>query len=134
MKIAITTPTGHVGRCRGRFPLGFWRRCQREIVGPASRGTPQVQERGAQLAIGAQDDADFLTKATEDVDALFWVTPPGFGSDNVRAFQNRLGKAAATALGANPAVRVVNLSSIGAQLASGVRADQRPARRGGAAR
>ena len=72
------------------------------------------------MLIGSQDDADFLTKATQDVDALFWVTPPGYGSDNVRAFQNRLGKAAATAIRTNHIPRVVNLSSIGAQFASGV--------------
>ena len=72
------------------------------------------------MAIGSQDDADYLTKATQDVDALFWVTPPGYGSDNVRAFQNRLGKAAATAIRTNHIPRVVNLSSIGAQFSSGV--------------
>ena len=79
-----------------------------------------LTQRGAELSIGAQDDADFLTKATQDVDAFFWVTPPGYGSDDVRAFQNRLGKAAATAIRTNHVPRVVNLSSIGAQFASGV--------------
>jgi len=77
-------------------------------------------DRGAQVLIGSQDDSDFLIKATQDVDALFWVTPPGYGSDNVRAFQNRLGKAAATAIRTNHVPRVVNLSSLGADLSSGV--------------
>jgi uncharacterized protein YbjT (DUF2867 family) len=72
------------------------------------------------MAIGSQDDADYLVKSTRDVDALLWVTPPGYGSDNVRAFQNRLGKAAATAIRTNRIGRVVNLSSIGAELNSGV--------------
>ena len=72
------------------------------------------------MVIGSQDDADFLTEATHDVDALFWVTPPGYGSDDVRAFQNRLGKAAATAVRTNHVARVVNLSSIGARHVSGV--------------
>jgi uncharacterized protein YbjT (DUF2867 family) len=72
------------------------------------------------MLIGAQDDDGFLVKATEDIDALLWVTPPGYGSDNVRAFQNRLGKAAATAIRANHIPRIVNLSSMGAQFSSGV--------------
>ena len=72
------------------------------------------------MAIGAQDNADYLVQATEGVDALFWATPPGYGSDNVRAFQNRFGKAAATAIRNNQIPRVVNLSSIGADLESGV--------------
>jgi uncharacterized protein YbjT (DUF2867 family) len=77
-------------------------------------------KRGAEMAIGSQDDAEYLTRATRGVDALFWATPPGYGSDDVRAFQNRLGRAAATAIHANRIPRVVNLSSIGAHLESGV--------------
>ena len=37
----------------------------------------------------------------------------GYGSDDVRAFQNRLGTAGATAIRTNGISRVVNLSSIG---------------------
>ena len=77
-------------------------------------------KRGGELAIGPQDDADYLVKATRGADALFWATPPGYGSDNVRAFQNRYGRAAATAIRTNGIPRVVNLSSIGAHLDSGV--------------
>ena len=76
-------------------------------------------KRGAETVIGAQDDVDYLCKATQGVDALFWATPPGYGSDNVRAFQNRLGAAAAKAIQTNKIARVVNLSSIGADLESG---------------
>ena len=76
--------------------------------------------RGAEMAIGSQDDADYLVKATRGVDALFWATPPGYGSDDVRAFQNRLGRAAAMAIRTNRIPRVVNLSSIGAHLDAGV--------------
>ena len=61
-----------------------------------------------------QDDVDYMLQATGDVDALFWATPPGYGSDDVRAFQNRLATAASTASRANEIPRVVNLSSIGA--------------------
>jgi uncharacterized protein YbjT (DUF2867 family) len=75
-------------------------------------------QRGAETAVGAQDDIDYMLQATGDVDALFWATPPGYGSDDVRAFQNRLATAASTAIRANEIPRVVNLSSIGAHLAS----------------
>jgi uncharacterized protein YbjT (DUF2867 family) len=72
------------------------------------------------VAIGSQDDASYLARATYDVDALFWVTPPGYGSDNLRALQNRFGKAVASAVGSNQIGCVVNLSSLGAEWASGV--------------
>ena len=115
MKIAITTPTGHVGSAVADFLLDFGGDVSVKLLGRRPEGLAKFTERGAQMLIGSQDDADFLIKATEDVDALFWVTPPGYGSDNVRAFQNRLGKAAATAVRTNRIARVVNLSSIGAQ-------------------
>ena len=120
MKIAITTPTGHVGSAVADFLLDFGGDISVKLLGRRPDGLRKFTQRGAEMSIGSQDDADFLTKATQDVDALFWVTPPGYGSDDVRAFQNRLGKAAATAVRTNRIARVVNLSSIGAQFASGV--------------
>jgi len=120
MKIAITTPTGHVGSAVADFLLDFGGDVSVKLLGRRPDKLRKLTQRGAETAIGSQDDADFLIKATEDVDALFWVTPPGYGSDNVRAFQNRLGKAAATAVRTNHVARVVNLSSIGAQSAAGV--------------
>ncbi len=120
MKIAITTPAGHVGGATADFLLDF---SGDGSVKPLCRRPNRVEklvERGADVAVGSQDDADYLIRATGDVNALFWVTPPGFGSDNVRAFQNRLGQAAAAAVRGNHIPRVVNLSSIGAQFDSGV--------------
>lgn len=120
MKIAITTPTGHVGSAVADFLLDFGGDISVKLLGRRAEKLRKFAERGAEISIGAQDDAAFLLKATHDVDALFWVTPPGYGSDNLRAFQNRLGAAAATAVRTNHIARVVNLSSIGAQNPSGV--------------
>ncbi|MGA2259671.1 MAG: NAD(P)H-binding protein, partial [Thermoguttaceae bacterium] len=119
MKIAITTPTGHVGSAVADFLLEFGDDFSVTLLGRRPERLRKLTERRAQVLIGSQDDADFLIKATQDVDALFWATPPGYGSDDVRAFQNRLGKAAATAVHTNHVPRVVNLSSIGANLSSG---------------
>jgi uncharacterized protein YbjT (DUF2867 family) len=119
MKIAITTPTGHVGSAVADFLLDFGGDVNIRLLGRRADRLAHLVDRGATAIIGLQDDADFLVKATKDVDALFWVTPPGYGSDNVRAFQNRFGKAGATAIRANKIPRVVVLSSIGANLSSG---------------
>ncbi len=119
MKIAITTPTGHVGSAVADFLLDLGGDVHVKLLGRRPEKMAGFVRRGAEMAIGAQDNADYLVQATQDVDALFWVTPPGYGSDNLRAFQNRLGKAAATAIRINRIPRVVNLSSIGAELESG---------------
>ena len=122
MKIAVTTPTGHVGSAVADFLLdrGGEMNVKVKLLGRRPNTLIGFVQRGAEMAIGSQDDADYLASATRDCDALFWVTPPGFGSDNLRAFQNRLGKAAATAIRTNRIPRLVNLSSIGAELDSGV--------------
>ncbi len=120
MKIAVTTPSGHVGSAVVDFLLDLGGDIQVKLLARRRRDLDKFVRRGAELAIGSQDDADFLVSATQDVDALFWVTPPGYGSDNLRAFQNRLGIAGSFAIRDNRIPRVVNLSSIGAQLSSGV--------------
>ncbi len=120
MKIAITTPGGHVGSAVVDFLLEFGGDVRVVLLGRRPEKLAAFVKRGAEIAVGPQDDADYLVKATRGADALFWVTPPGYGSDNVRAFQNRLGRAAATAIRTNGIPRVVNLSSIGAHLDSGV--------------
>ena len=120
MKIAVATPTGHVGSAVVDFLLEFGGDIRVVLLGRRPDRLKEFVRRGAEMAIGSQDDADYLVKATRGVEALFWATPPGYGSDNVRAFQNRLGRAAATAIRTNKIPRVVNLSSIGAHLDAGV--------------
>ena len=120
MKIAVTTPTGHVGSAVTDFLLDFGGDVSVKLLGRRPEKLNEYVDRGAEVAVGAQDDVDYLVKATRGVDALFWATPPGYGSDDMRAFQNRLGKTAATAIRDNKIPRVVNLSSIGAQFDSGV--------------
>ena len=119
MKIAVTAPTGHVGSAVANFLLeaggiGV------KLLGRRPEKLKNFVRRGAEVVVGSQDDADYLTDATGDVDALFWVTPPGYGSDDLRAYQKRMGRAAATAVCVNRIERVVNLSSLGANLESGV--------------
>jgi uncharacterized protein YbjT (DUF2867 family) len=120
MKIAVTTPTGHVGSTVTDFLLEFGGDITVKVLGRRPDKLQEYVDRGAEIAVGAQDDSDYLVNATRGVDALFWATPPGYGSDDLRAFQNRLGNAAATAIRTNKIHRVVNLSSVGANLASGV--------------
>ncbi len=120
MKIAVTTPSGHVGSAVVNYLLDLGSSIRVKLLCRRPEKLKAFVQRGAETAVGAQDDVDYMLQATGDVDALFWATPPGYGSDDVRAFQNRLATAASTASRANEIPRVVNLSSIGAHLASGV--------------
>jgi uncharacterized protein YbjT (DUF2867 family) len=53
------------------------------------------------------------------VDSLFWLTPPNMVTTDYRAFVRSVGASGAEAIHANKIGRVVNLSSVGAQMASG---------------
>jgi uncharacterized protein YbjT (DUF2867 family) len=118
MIIAVTTPSGHVGKAAAEFLLDAG--ADVRLLARRPERLRQFILRGAEVVRGSLDDAEFLTTMTRGIDALLWVTPPGYGSDDVRAYQNRLGGAAAAAIRANRIPRVVNLSSIGAHLSSGV--------------
>lgn len=120
MRIAVTTPTGHIGRAVADFLLEFGGDVRVDLLCRRPEKLRGCVDRGATVCVGSLDDPNYLIKSTRNVDALFWVTPPSYGSDNLRDFQNRLGSAAAIAIRTNRIPRVVNLSSIGAQHASGV--------------
>lgn len=119
MRIAMTTPTGHVGSAAVDFLMEFGGDIQLVLLARRPERLNEFIRRGAEMSIGSQDDVNYLVQSTHGVDALFWATPPGYGSSDVRSFQNRLARAAATAIRENHIPRVVNLSSVGANLASG---------------
>ncbi|MGQ0613399.1 MAG: NmrA family NAD(P)-binding protein [Planctomycetaceae bacterium] len=118
MSIAVTTPTGHIGRVVAAHLLD-----EGEAVTLLVRDAAKVEDlvkRGATFKIGELTDAAYVTEATRGCKALFWVTPPDYAVKDLRAFQRRCGDAAAKAVRANTISRVVHISSIGAQLSKGV--------------
>jgi uncharacterized protein YbjT (DUF2867 family) len=120
MKIAVVTPSGHVGQTVADTLLGSGKDIEVSLLCRRPEKLKDFIGRGAKTVVGSQDDAQYLVQATRGADALFWATPPGAGSDHVRAFQNRLARAGAEAIRTNGISHVVNLSSIGAHLDSGL--------------
>jgi len=117
MKIAVTTPTGHVGSRvvhllvqAGTRPI--------LLVRDPTKLDPAIRTR-VDVAQLDQGDADAVAGATEDVDALFWVNPPGSDPDPVAGYA-RMGAAGARAVEQNRIARTVFLSSIGAEKRFGV--------------
>lgn len=119
MTIAITTPTGHVGSrvlqlvlqagVKPRVLLRHPGKLDREILSRVD-----VRE-------GDQRDADFVSRATEDVSALFWLDPPPAPDDpDPVATSERLGRNVAHAVRENGIARTVFMSSGGAEKRHGV--------------
>ncbi|MBV8207599.1 MAG: NAD(P)H-binding protein [Acidobacteria bacterium] len=118
MRITLTTPAGNIGSKVAAILL--------DTPGVALTllaRTPEKVERfalrGARIVAGDQLSADSLDLAVEGADALFWVTGMDYGVADVRGRYNRFADAAAGALLRHPELRLVHLSSIGAQLPEG---------------
>ncbi len=112
-KIAITTPTGKNGSALTKRLLDAAEEHQLEIV-LLARDPEKVLEftkRGARVEKGSLNDAAFVARATEGMDALFWLTPQNFEQgEEVRAGYNRYGRIGAEAVKRNGIPHVVHLS------------------------
>ncbi|OUC91217.1 NAD(P)H-binding protein [Streptosporangium minutum] len=116
MEIAVTAPSGHVGR----FLVGH-------LVRAGLR--PRLLSRHPERARTSWDDlvdtrevdlrdAAAVTEAIRGVDALYLVVPPGESDDPVAAYAT-VGEAVATAVAAARVPHTVLQSSVGAELRRG---------------
>ncbi len=112
MKIAIAAASGNIGRRTAEKVV----RAGAETI-LLSRRPEQFADLVAQGAIVksiSSDDALGLIAATENVDALFWLTPPKLDVSSLSDWYTQTAIAGATAVRENGIERVVNISSIGA--------------------
>lgn len=89
------------------------------VVGRNAGALATLREAGAQVAIGDPSDAEFLEQAFADAAAVYTMTPPCYTEPVMRAAQERFSQAFTQALRTTRVRRVVNLSSIGAELPAG---------------
>lgn len=117
MKVAVAGPTGHVGSKLAARLLDAGTETVLLCRDPA-KASP-LAARGAKVLAGDLAEREYVSRATRGVDALFWLSPPNFSTSNLHGFQEVLARNAAEAIRTNGISRVVNLSSIGAQMPSG---------------
>lgn len=89
------------------------------VVGRNADALAPLAKAGAEVAAGDVADAAFLERAFTGARAAYTMTPPCYGEDDMRAAQDRIGTAIVRALDKARVRRVVNLSSIGAELPRG---------------
>ncbi|TJZ53286.1 NAD-dependent epimerase/dehydratase family protein [Sphingobacterium olei] len=117
MQITITGSLGNIGSSLTRNLV----KAGHEVIVITSNEnrTIEIEALGAKAAVGSVSDAHFLTEAFSGSDAVFAMTPPNLGGENVIANTTKAGKAFATAFQVAGVKRVVMLSSIGADLPNG---------------
>lgn len=118
MRIAITAPTGNVGR---KVVHELLDRGQRDLVLLARSPDKLASEhsRGAKIIHGDLTDQDYVMAALHGVNALFWVIPPNPQAPDLRTYQDGLARIGASAAKANGVDHVVLLSSLGADQPAG---------------
>jgi uncharacterized protein YbjT (DUF2867 family) len=117
MRAVVTTPTGNIGRPLSQELLD--RGVEVTLLARNPEKVRPLAERGARVEVGDLEDRDFVTRTTAGAEVLFWLTPPNYATDDLRRYQQALGRNAAQAVRENAIPRVVHLSSIGAHLESG---------------
>ncbi|MGW9631838.1 NAD(P)H-binding protein [Agromyces sp. NPDC055520] len=112
MRIAVTTPTGNVGR---HVVAMLVRAGVRPLV---LARDPDRLDPGIRLLVDAiavdQFDAEAVSAATSGVDALYWVDPPAASADPLDDYR-RATASVVRAVERNGIARVVFQSSVGAE-------------------
>jgi uncharacterized protein YbjT (DUF2867 family) len=116
MRIAVTTPDGHVGRHLTRILI---RAGVKPLLLTRHPGQLDAELRDHVDVVAADSwDAEQVVAATRGVDAVYWVNPPS-ASDDPLADHARATTAIVAAVRANRIGRVVFQSSVGAEMRHG---------------
>jgi uncharacterized protein YbjT (DUF2867 family) len=114
MRITVTTPTGHIGHELADRLLS--QGVDLTVLARHPEKTSDLATRGARVVRGDQTNVGSVESALEGAEAFFWLTPVDLAATNVREHYNRFADVASQAIGRYPDVRVVHLSSVGAEL------------------
>lgn len=117
MNFTITGSLGNISKPLAQILIKAGH--QVTIISSDAAKVKAIEELGATAAIGSVADVDFLTEAFAGKDAIYTMVPPNFGASNIREFIAGTGEKYAEAIKAARVKKVVNLSSIGADLDGG---------------
>jgi uncharacterized protein YbjT (DUF2867 family) len=109
--------TGHVGSVVAKELLGHGEKVK-VLVRDAAKGAAW-SKMGAEVAVGGLDDGKALAGALRGATGLFTLLPPNYQVSGFYAFQRKLADAIAAAVKESAVPHVVELSSVGADLAEG---------------
>ncbi|QQL48964.1 NAD(P)H-binding protein [Mucilaginibacter ginkgonis] len=117
MKIVVTGSLGNVGK-----PLATDLANQGHdviVISSKEEKRKDIEQIGAKAAIGSIEDVNFLESAFEGANAIFALIPPNMLEADPRAYYKRIANNYANAVRKTGVKRLVQLSSVGADLDSG---------------
>lgn len=117
MKIIVSGSLGNIGKPLTEKLAGAGHDVT--VISSDLNKKEAIENLGAKAAIGSVSDSAFLTETLKGADAIFAMTPPNLGGQNIIANTTEAGRAFAKAIAESSIKRVVMLSSIGADLPTG---------------
>ncbi|MBS7254151.1 NmrA family NAD(P)-binding protein [Flavobacterium branchiicola] len=117
MKITISGSLGNIGKPLVKKLIASGNEVT--VISSSSDRSSEIEQLGAKPAIGSVNDVAFLKNAFDGADAIFAMTPPNMGGNNIISNTVAAGHAFAEAIKDAQIKRVVMLSSIGADLPKG---------------
>jgi uncharacterized protein YbjT (DUF2867 family) len=112
VKITVTTPTGHIGSKLSNLLLD--RGAEVTVIARDPTKVKDLADRHARVIAGEHSDPAVVKRAIEGADSLFWLVPPDYTTKDPRIEYRRFADAAATAISQFPKIKLVLLSSVGA--------------------
>ncbi|MBP5974106.1 NAD(P)H-binding protein [Brasilonema sp. CT11] len=116
MKIVIAAASGNIGRRTAEKIIQAG--AETILLARHPEKLADLVAQGATVKPVSSDDTQGLIEATQNADALFWLTPPKLDAPSLRDWFIQTAMAGAKAVRENGVKRVVNISSIGAGSAS----------------
>lgn len=117
MKIIVTGSLGNISKPLAKKLIAAGH--QVTIVSSNKDKAKDIEALGATAAIGSIADAGFLTKTFAGADAVYTMIPPNFAVTDYREYVKGAARNYVEAISKNGITRVVNLSSIGADIDGG---------------
>lgn len=117
MKYVITGSTGNISKPLAQQLVNAGH--QVTIVSSNADRTSEIEALGAKAAIGSVEDVPFLTSTFAGADAVYTMIPPKWDAADWKGYIHGIGKNYAQAIQASGVKKVVNLSSVGAHMATG---------------
>jgi uncharacterized protein YbjT (DUF2867 family) len=117
MKIIITGSLGNISKPLSKQLIANGHDVT--IISSDVNKINEIESLGAKAAIGSIADVNFLVQTFKGADAVYTMIPPNFAATNYRKYVGGSGKTYAEAIKKAGIKRIVNLSSIGADIDGG---------------
>ncbi|MFH1017679.1 MAG: NmrA family NAD(P)-binding protein [Pseudomonadota bacterium] len=111
-KFAVLGATGQIGRVLSEELLRNGHKVR--AIGRDAKKLDALRAKGAEIFSTGFENEVLLSEAFFGSDGVFVMLPPGYGVDDLGAYQDRTGETIRKAIETSKVKKVVNLSSVGA--------------------